>query len=453
VNLQGDSEDELKTMSFGDHLEELRTRLFRSILVTLVFAVVAFIFQDSLMSLITVPHRTAMSQVTARQQIAKIEGKISGVNAELQQVDDSLARRLLEISASDEEWWSRWEQFRQSQEQSPVVGRMALLLEERLIALDPDRSSMRVLGVTPENLLKCADQLKLTLGDLPWGGKKSVENCITGLEQAASRWNQWTLDPAADEAASDETTSDATVGEPAEDVETAADVVETAQVDAETRSILEGVAAASVTLLDETALLLGWREQAKPLALLSYSEAFFSYLKLSLMLGILISLPWITFEMWNFIAAGLFDQERRAVRPFLPMAFLLLAMGVSFAYLVLVPVGLSFLGGYGDPALVQATFTLKEYLGLVFTLILGMGVLFQLPLMMIFLSRSGLVEIQTFRTYRKYAIMGAVLLGAMLTPPDVVTQLLMAGPLTVLYELGILACVMFGGSKVSHDEG
>ncbi len=430
-------------MSFGDHLEELRSRIFRSILVTFVFAVVAFIFQDSLMELITVPHRTAMSQVTARQQIAKIEGEISELNGQLQEVDGSLARRLLAISASDEEWWDRWEQFRQSQEQSPVVGRMALLLEERLIALDPDRSSMRILGVTPDNLLKSAEQLKLTLEDLPWGAKKSVEGSIAGLEQAAALWNQWRVDPVPAEEG----------GESAEDADAAADIIEAGRGDTQTRSILTGAAAASVTLLDETALLLDWREQAKPLALLSYSEAFFSYLKLSLMLGILIALPWITFEMWNFIAAGLFDQERRAVRPFLPMAFLLLAMGVSFAYLVLVPVGLSFLGGYGDPALVQATFTLKEYLGLVFTLILGMGVLFQLPLVMIFMSRSGLVEIQTFRTYRKYAIMGAVLLGAMLTPPDVVTQLLMAGPLTILYELGIIACVMFGRSQVSPDEG
>jgi sec-independent protein translocase protein TatC len=169
------------------------------------------------------------------------------------------------------------------------------------------------------------------------------------------------------------------------------------------------------------------------------------------MLGMVAALPWITYEMWKFIAAGLFDRERKAVRPFLPVAFLLLASGVSFAYLVLIPIGLSFLGGYGDPELLQATFTLKEYLSLVFTLILGMGIIFQLPLAMIFLNKSGILEVDSFRKYRKYAILGAVLIGAMLTPPDVVTQLLMAGPLTLLYEIGIIACTMIGKKKSVTD--
>jgi sec-independent protein translocase protein TatC len=213
----------------------------------------------------------------------------------------------------------------------------------------------------------------------------------------------------------------------------------------------EQVARLSIVIEQDSAQLSGWRQRAKPLALLSYSEAFFSYVKLSLMLGMVAALPWITYEMWKFIAAGLFDRERKAVRPFLPVAFLLLASGVSFAYLVLIPIGLSFLGGYGDPELLQATFTLKEYLSLVFTLILGMGIVFQLPLAMIFLNRSGILEVESFRKYRKYAILGAVLMGAMLTPPDVVTQLLMAGPLTLLYEIGIIACTMIGKKKSATE--
>jgi sec-independent protein translocase protein TatC len=80
-----------------------------------------------------------------------------------------------------------------------------------------------------------------------------------------------------------------------------------------------------------------------------------------------------------------------------------------------------------------------------------MGIIFQLPLAMIFLNKSGILEVDSFRKYRKYAILGAVLIGAMLTPPDVVTQLLMAGPLTLLYEIGIIACTMIGKKKSVTD--
>ena len=116
------------------------------------------------------------------------------------------------------------------------------------------------------------------------------------------------------------------------------------------------------------------------------------------------------------------------------------------------PVGLSFLGGYGDPSLLATSFTLKDYMGLVFTLVLGMGLIFQLPLLMVLLTRSGIVAVSFFREYRKVAIMTAVVFGAFLTPPDVVTQMLMAGPLVLLYELGIFASLVLGKPAQAKNE-
>ncbi len=424
-NPTDDPEDHLKTMSFGDHLEELRSRVFRSLMIIIGFGIVAFFFQNQLMQLVTGPHRLAMTQIAARQEIVDLQQQISEASEQLAGVSDTDARRVLQITAADEDWWQRWDQFRQSQGNSPILGRMATLIEERLAALDPTHSSSRMLGATHDRLLASIEQLRLGAADLPWGGSSRIEQCIDALKLLADRWSSWNQAP--EEAAQGEEVEQ----QPQPDV-----------LDPQAIEILEAVARQSVVIEQGTAHLLEWRSRAKPLALLSYSEAFFSYLKLSLMLGLVAALPWVTFEMWKFIAAGLFDKERKAVRPFLPVAFLLMGSGVTFAYTVLIPVGLSFLGGYGDPVLLQATFTLKEYLSLVFTLILGMGIVFQLPLVMIFLTRSGLMEISTFREYRKYAIIGAVLLGAMLTPPDVVTQMLMAGPLVILYELGIIACEM-----------
>ena len=438
------SEDQLKTMSFGDHLEELRSRVIRSLMVILIFGVAAFFFQDTLMELITGPHRVAMSQITARQEIQKLQEKISQATEELSGVVEAEAALILKISREDEDWWERWDQFRSSQDASPVVGRMARLIEERLAALDPARSSMRVLDATPERFQQAAAQLQLSLGDLPWGGEVTVQDCIDQLKQNSLLWKHWSQLSAKG--------ADGPVQDPPPVVLQQDVVKPVVRVpDPQTTTTLEQVARLSIAIEMDSAQLSGWRQRAKPLALLSYSEAFFSYVKLSLMLGMVAALPWITYEMWKFIAAGLFDRERKAVRPFLPVAFLLLASGVSFAYLVLIPIGLSFLGGYGDPELLQATFTLKEYLSLVFTLILGMGIIFQLPLAMIFLNKSGILEVDSFRKYRKYAILGAVLIGAMLTPPDVVTQLLMAGPLTLLYEIGIIACTMIGKKKSVTD--
>ncbi|MBT6783294.1 MAG: twin-arginine translocase subunit TatC, partial [Planctomycetes bacterium] len=430
--------------SFGDHLEELRSRVIRSLMVILIFGVAAFFFQDTLMELITGPHRVAMSQITARQEIQKLQEKISQATEELSGVVEAEAALILKISREDEDWWERWDQFRSSQDASPVVGRMARLIEERLAALDPARSSMRVLGATPERFQQAAAQLQLSLGDLPWGGEVTVQDCIDQLKQNSLLWKHWSQLSAKG--------ADGPVQDPPPVVLQQDVVKPVVRVpDPQTTTTLEQVARLSIAIEMDSAQLSGWRQRAKPLALLSYSEAFFSYVKLSLMLGMVAALPWITYEMWKFIAAGLFDRERKAVRPFLPVAFLLLASGVSFAYLVLIPIGLSFLGGYGDPELLQATFTLKEYLSLVFTLILGMGIIFQLPLAMIFLNKSGILEVDSFRKYRKYAILGAVLIGAMLTPPDVVTQLLMAGPLTLLYEIGIIACTMIGKKKSVTD--
>ncbi|MEE2856078.1 MAG: twin-arginine translocase subunit TatC [Planctomycetota bacterium] len=426
-NPTDDPEDHLKTMSFGDHLEELRSRVFRSLMIIIGFGIVAFFFQNQLMQLVTGPHRMAMTQIAARQEISDLQQQITEASEQLAAVSDTDARTVLRVTAADEDWWQRWDRFRQSQGNSPILGRMAGLIEERLVALDPTRSSSRILGATPDRFLASIEQLRLGAADLPWGGNSRIEQCIEGLELLADRWSSWSQAP--QEAATEDEVEQEQDPQPE-------------VPDPEVIKILEAVARQSVVIEQGTAHLLEWRSRAKPLALLSYSEAFFSYLKLSLMLGLVAALPWVTFEMWKFIAAGLFDKERKAVRPFLPVAFLLMASGVTFAYTVLIPVGLSFLGGYGDPELLQATFTLKEYLNLVFTLILGMGIVFQLPLVMIFLTRSGLMEISTFREYRKYAILGAVLVGAMLTPPDVVTQLLMAGPLVILYELGIIACEM-----------
>ncbi|MGE4632942.1 MAG: twin-arginine translocase subunit TatC [Planctomycetota bacterium] len=441
MNQVPDSGENLKTMSFGDHLEELRGRVLRSILVVLFCAAIAFIFQNELMQLVTGPHRLALSQIEASTQIWQIHEDVTSARSSLQVLPAEQAKQVLLEADQQQDWWSRWNQFRQQQTEAGVNTDLVELLEERISDLDRATSSSLVLGGTATRFQTSADQLRVILNDAPWGTSSPIEETIGELEAMSKLLIDWgkisptTTDPV-ESSESDEP------GEPETDPNPAPTLVDAGVVE-----VLEEVAALSVTVESRSRDLIGWRSKALPLALLSYAEAFFAYVKLSLLIGLLCALPWLTFEIWQFIAAGLYRTERRAAVPFLPVAFLLLAMGVTFAYLVLIPVGLSFLGGYGDPQLVRPVFTLKNYLGLVFTLILGMGLVFQLPLLMIFLTRSGLLNVDNFRHYRKYSIVGAVILGALLTPPDIVTQLLMAGPLVILYEVGIIACAMSAKKK------
>lgn len=425
-----DPDENLKTMSFGDHLEELRSRLLRSLFVVFFFAVVAFIYQDILMEVVTGPHRVALSQIEARRTVLKIEDEVESGFQALQGVPAQTAAQVLLAVDRQQDWWSRWETLRQQQNDTGPVTDLIELLQERITEFERGNGPSSSLHGTVNRLQNSADHLKIVVKDAPWGSQTPLENSIEQLTTMVQLWNGWNESAAIKPPApqNPESESDSSEKAPVESVEPQ-----------QVATALEQVAGLSVSIEDHSRGLIGWRGQALPLALLSYSEAFFAYVKLSLLFGLLCALPWFTFEIWQFVSAGLYQTERRTARPFLPVAFLLLSAGVCFAYMVLIPVGLSFLGSYGDPQLVRAVYTLKDYLGLFFTLVLGMGLIFQLPLLMVFLTRSGLVEVDVFRRYRRYSITGAVVLGALLTPPDIVTQLLMAGPLVILYELGILS--------------
>lgn len=380
------------------------------------------------MELVTGPHRVALSQIEARRTILGIQDDVLMSLQELQAVPSQKASQVLFAVDREQEWWNRWEQFLQQQGDSGAVTELAQLVQERITEFERNNEVSSSLRGTSQLFQSSADHLAIVAKDAPWGGNTPLAESIAGLQTMVQLWNGWSNPPEQEPVSSD---PDAEVQEES--------VVVSTGPDPEVVKVLEEVAGIAVSIENKSRGLIGWRGQALPLALLSYSEAFFAYLKLSLLFGMLCALPWFTVEIWQFVAAGLYQTEQRIARPFLPIAFMLLSIGVCFAYMVLIPVGLSFLGGYGDPQLVRAVYTLKDYLGLFFTLVLGMGLVFQLPLLMVFISRSGLVQVDVFRRYRRYSISGAVILGALLTPPDVVTQLLMAGPLVILYELGILS--------------
>ncbi len=180
-------------------------------------------------------------------------------------------------------------------------------------------------------------------------------------------------------------------------------------------------------------------------------EAFFVYLKLSLFGGILLASPVLLWEIWCFVAPGLYDQEKKYVYPFVIFSTVLFATGVSFGYFVVFPIAFKFFMGYSSE-IIKPLPSIKEYLNFSCKLLFAFGVVFELPLFVLFLAKIGLVNEKMLRSKRKFAILGIFAVAAILTPPDVVSQILMALPLLVLYEISILVTKYFGKKEEEEEE-
>ncbi len=180
-------------------------------------------------------------------------------------------------------------------------------------------------------------------------------------------------------------------------------------------------------------------------------EPFFVYLKVSLVAGIFFSAPVILYEIWAFVAPGLYSQERRYVVPFVFFSSLLFLLGTSFGYYIVCPLGFKFLLGFASYN-IQPMLAIKEYFSFSTKLLLAFGFVFELPLFIVFLSKAGIVSPQTLSRQRKYVILLIFATAAILTPPDVVTQFMMAGPLIGLFEIGVILARIFGKKEEVPEE-
>ena len=166
-------------------------------------------------------------------------------------------------------------------------------------------------------------------------------------------------------------------------------------------------------------------------------EGFLQTIKLCLLVAIMIASPIVLWQMWGFVAAGLYPHERKAVRAFFPVSIGLFALGVVAAYLLLIPFGLRFLIGFDQKVGYESNYSAAHYLSLCYTAVFGMGFVFQLPLVMLFLQATDLVKRKTFVKGWRIAVMGAAVIGMMLTDPSPATQFMMAIPIVGLYFIGI----------------
>jgi sec-independent protein translocase protein TatC len=179
------------------------------------------------------------------------------------------------------------------------------------------------------------------------------------------------------------------------------------------------------------------------------TEIFFTYLKCAVLAGFLFALPVIFWQIWRFVAPGLYPRERHAIVPFVLVSTLLFSAGSIFGYTLVFPLMFDFFTGF-DSEFVRSAWTMREVFALTTRLFLAFGIAFELPVLVFFLSLAGIVDAPTLLRGTPYAVMGVFITAAILTPPDWVSQIFLAIPMVVLYLLGVGVAYIFGGGRKSN---
>ncbi|RFN57646.1 twin-arginine translocase subunit TatC [Marixanthomonas ophiurae] len=167
------------------------------------------------------------------------------------------------------------------------------------------------------------------------------------------------------------------------------------------------------------------------------SGQFSAHIWTSITAGIIVAFPYIVFEFWKFISPGLMPNERKNSRGFIFIASFLFFIGVLFGYYVITPLSINFLGSYRVSEEVFNDFDLSSYISLVRASVLASGLIFQLPIVIYFLTKVGLVTPEILRKYRKFALVIVLIISAVITPPDIASQVIVAVPVVILYEISI----------------
>ena len=209
-------------------------------------------------------------------------------------------------------------------------------------------------------------------------------------------------------------------------------------------------------------ILMAWVDAPLRTVLEQYPESklistqtggtFFVAIKVSFFAALLFSIPVLLSQIWLFVAPGLYDNEKKMLLPFIFGGTTMFTVGVLFAYYIVVPYGFEFLIAFGYSANYTALINIEDYVGFFTKIMFGFGLAFELPVFSYFLALLGLIDDRMMKDFFKYAVIIIFMVAALLTPPDVLTQLLMAGPLIILYGLSIIIVRMVNPASPLEDE-
>ena len=178
--------------------------------------------------------------------------------------------------------------------------------------------------------------------------------------------------------------------------------------------------------------------------------SFFVPMKVTMLVAFLIALPVVMYQLWAFIAPGLYLHERKLILPLVISSYSLFIIGMAFAYFLVFPTVFKFMASYNAPLGAEMSTDIDNYLSFAMTTFLAFGITFEVPVVVVVLVRMGMVSLAKLKEIRPYVIVGAFVISAVVTPPDVLSQLLLAVPMTLLYELGLLVA-RFYVPKPSED--
>jgi len=175
------------------------------------------------------------------------------------------------------------------------------------------------------------------------------------------------------------------------------------------------------------------------LVFINPTEAFFVIIKLSILVGVVAGMPFILFQVWKYVGVALKKHERKYLIYFGPLSFVLFLIGAGFAFRSVLPMAMRFLLSFSKD-FIEPMITLNAYVSFLIKMITAFGLMFELPLVILFLSKLGIVTPEALKKARKYAIVLIFVVAAVLTPPDVISQIMLAVPILILYEISIWIC-------------
>jgi len=359
------------TMTFGEHLEELRIRLWRAIVGLVLVTCVTMYFGDSVMAVVRKPIEDALR---ARGKGSHIAQEVSEL-FNLQRIQD---------------WWNGKETPPSEFKPRPVAG-----------TTDPKTIMVEI---RPTEFLTALHQVD------------------------PQRFPAPTLKP-----------DPAAFSSPkAADGSQRPDKTET--------PISLRISAPEFEQLQKTVEM-----QQRPIVL-TVQEAFMTWIKVSFVAGLVFSSPWVFYQIWLFVAAGLYPHERKYIHVYLPFSTFLFMGGALFCFYCVFPFVLDFLLAFSDSLKLQAQIRLADWIDFAIILPVMFGISFQLPLVMLFLERLSIFEVKDYREKRRIAIFVITVISMLLTPAEPYSMVMMMMPLIVLYELGILLCRWFPKAKPFDDE-